>query len=261
MTHLFLTIPMWGIFIFTFVIILFAFEGGAFLGKKHRLTSEKEDRSPIGSIVAATLGLLAFLLAFTFNIAAIKFDERRELVLSEANAIGTTYLRAGYLADPYQTKIRSLLQEYVFIRLETIKTGKLLEGISKSEELQDALWLHAVAIAKENPDSVVVGLFINSLNEVIDIHAKRVNTGIHIRIPFIIWSALYFITLLAVGSLGYQFGLTRTRYVGITLLLILILSCVISLIIDLDRPQEGFIRVSQQSLIDLMDKFNRSKKV
>lgn len=259
MINLFLNIPLWGIFFITFLVVLISFEIGVLLGKKHRQVSEKEDRSPIGSIVAATLGLLAFLLAFTFGIAAARFDDRRELVLDEANAIGTTYLRAGYLANPYKSEIRSMLKNYVSIRLDAITFQQLEQGAKKSEELQDQLWNQAVAVAEQNPNSIVVGLFISSLNEVIDLHTKRVNVGMRFRIPLIVWSALYFITLLAMSSLGYQLGLTQTRYTGITLLLIITFSSVISLIADLDRPQEGFIRVSQQPLIDLMDKFSKGK--
>lgn len=256
---LFMNIPLWGIFIFTLLIVLVAFEGGVILGKKHRLSSEGEDRAPIGSIVAAALGLLAFLLAFTFGIAASKFDERRGLVVDEANAIGTTYLRAGYLVEPHQTQIKHLLKEYVSVRLNALKPEKLAQGLKKAEELQDQLWQQAVDVAEKNPNSVMVGLFIHSLNEVIDLHAKRVNIGIHIRIPIIIWGTLYFVTMLAIGSLGYQIGLTHTRYIGITLLLILTFSTVITLIVDLDRPQEGLVKVSQQSLIDLGNKFSQNR--
>lgn len=246
------------ILVFTFLLLFLAFEVGVFLGKKHRLVINQDDRAPIGSIVAATLGLLAFLLAFTFSIAASKFEDRRMLVIDEANAIGTTYLRAGYLSDPNQTEIKKLLKEYVSVRLEALKPDKISQGIKRSEELQDQLWLQAVALAEKNPNSVTVGLFIKSLNEVIDLHTKRVNIGVHFRLPIIIWCILYFVTILAMGSVGYQIGLFHARYMGITLLLILTFSSVIVLIADLDRPQEGFIKVSQQSLIDLMDKFNRS---
>ncbi len=246
------------VFVFTFIILFIAFEGGVFLGKKHRLISEGEDRTPISSIVAATLGLLAFLLAFTFGIAASKFDDRRMMVVDEANAIGTTFLRAGYLSDPHRGEVRKLLKEYVTVRLEALSSGGLEEGIKKSEELQDRLWQQAIAVAEKTPNSVVAGLFIHSLNEVIDLHAKRVNIGVRIRIPIIIWIALYFVTILAIGSVGYQIGLINASYVGISLLLILTFSSVIVLIVDLDRPQAGFIKVSQQSLIDLVDKFKES---
>lgn len=248
--------PLWGIFIITFFILLIAFESGVYLGKRHRLKAKDEDKSPINSIVAATLGLLAFLLAFTFGIAASKFDDRRALVVEEANAIGTTYLRAEYLQNPHRLEIKDLLKEYVFVRLEALNPGNLAPSIKRSEELQDLLWQQAVAVAEKNPDSVVVGLFIQSLNELIDLHAKRLNVGIRIRMPSIIWIALYFVTILAMGSVGYQIGLIHARYIGISMLLIMTFSSVIVLIVDLDRPQEGFIKVSQQSLVDLKDKFN-----
>lgn len=257
---LFTNLPLWGVFVFTFLSVLLAFEGGILLGKRHRPISEKEDRSPIGSIVAAMLGLLALLLAFAFSIAASKFDDRRALILDEANAIGTTYLRAGYLPQPYKTQIRSLLKEYTSIRIEALKPGMLAQGLKHSEELQEQLWQQAEIIAGENPHSFIVGMFIQSLNEVIDLHAKRVSIGIRIRIPLIIWGTLYLVTILAIGSLGYQFGITHTRYRGIVILLVATFSIVITLIADLDRPQEGFIKVSQQSLIDLQDKFNQTKQ-
>ena len=250
--------PLWTILLFTFIILFIVFESGLFLGKHHRQITDHDDRAPIGSIVAATLGLLAFLLAFTFGIAASKFDERRMLVVEEANAIGTTYLRAGYLPNPYQTEIRKLLKEYVAIRLDALKPGKLAHGIKQSEELQDQLWQQATAIAQKNPDSVMAGLFIKSLNEVIDLHTKRLSIGVYFRLPVIIWGILYFVTILAIASVGYQIGLFHARYLGITLLLILTFSSVIVLIVDLDRPQEGFIKVNQQSLIDLMDKLNKT---
>lgn len=256
-SELFQNISLFGFLILTFIVLFFAFEGGVILGKKHRLISEPKDKSPIGSIVAATLGLLAFLLAFTFGISASKFDDRRMLVIDEANAIRTTYLRAGYLSDPYRTEIRNLLKEYVLLRLEALKTGNIEQGVKESEDLQDRLWQQAVAVAEKYSNSEVVALFIESLNEVIEMHAKRINLGIYIRIPLIIWTALFFVTILAIGSVGYQIGLINAHYLGISLLLILTFSSVIVLIADLDRPQEGFIKVSQQSLIDLSNKFNR----
>lgn len=254
--QLFQHTPLWLMFLITCLVLFLAFEGGVFLGKRHRLVSGEEDRSPIGTIVAATLGLLAFILAFTFGIAATKFEDRRTLVVDEANAIGTTFLRAGYLPEASRNEIRNLLKEYVLVRLEAITPGHLEEGIKRSEDLQDRLWQQAVVVAEKSPDSVVVGLFIESLNELIDLHAKRVNVGLRIRIPVVIWLALYFVTILAIGCVGYQIGLIHARYLGITLLLILTFSSVIVLIVDLDRPQEGFIKVSQQSLIDLKDKFS-----
>ncbi len=167
----------------TVAVIHLAVEGGVRLGQYRRRRSEQEDRPPVGEMVAATLALLAFLLAFTFGLAASRFDVRRGLVIDEANAIGTTALRAGLLPEPHRSDVRRILREYVDVRVEAIQPGKLNRSIARSEELHARLWAHAVAVGEKNPGSIVVGLFIASLNEVIDLHAKRLALGVRNRIP------------------------------------------------------------------------------
>jgi hypothetical protein len=154
-------------------VVLLSIEGGHRLGTYRRRRSEQEDRPPVGEMVAATLALLAFLLAFTFGLAASRFDVRRGLVVEEANAIGTTYLRAALLPEPHRAEVRTLLRDYVDVRLEAVEPGKLDRSIARSKELHARLWDHATAAGRENPASIVVGLFIGSLNEVIDLHTKR----------------------------------------------------------------------------------------
>ncbi|CUI17954.1 hypothetical protein PNK_2358 [Candidatus Protochlamydia naegleriophila] len=256
---LFAHIPLWGIFLFTIGLTWLAFEIGFRLGlyKKRRSPNLKE--APLNSAVAATLGLFAFILAFTFNMAANRFDERRNLVLEESNAIGTTYLRTGYLPEPQAEKIRQLLREYVSIRLEAVLSGSSLAGIETSEHLQDAMWDQAEQIARDSPDSIIAGLFIQSLNEVIDIHSKRVMKGLRSHIPEVIWDAIYCVAFLAMAAMGYQSGLSGQHLITLHSTLILTFSIVMALIGDLDRPQEGLLRVSQQSMIDLYKKIKREK--
>lgn len=153
-------LPLWGIFLVTVAVILLSIEGGFRLGAYRRRRSEGEDKPPVGEMVAATLALLAFILAFTFGLAGSWFDVRRRLVIDEANAIGTTYLRAGMLPEPHRSGVRNLLREYVNVRLEAVKPGKLSQGIRRSEQLHARLWSHAVAVGEKNPRSIVVGLFI-----------------------------------------------------------------------------------------------------
>ena len=106
-------IPLWVLFGGTVAIVLLLIEGGYRLGRYRRRHCEDEKEAPVGAIVAATLGLLGFVLAFTFGLAASRFDTRRQIVVEEANAIGTTYLCAGLLPDGRDEKIRKLLGEYV----------------------------------------------------------------------------------------------------------------------------------------------------
>ena len=102
-------LPIWGVFLATAMVVLLAIEGGFRLGQYRRRRSELEDRPPVGEMVAATLALLAFMLAFTFGLAASRFDVRRGLVIDEANAIGTTSSRGRLLPGPPRTEVRTVI--------------------------------------------------------------------------------------------------------------------------------------------------------
>ena len=108
-----------------------------------------------------------------------------------------------------------------------------------------------MALGETHPTSIVVGLFIQSLNEVIDLHAKRVTAGLRNRIPGAIWVALFVVAGLSLAAMGYHAGLVATSRSLVVLAVALTFSAVIGLIADLDRPQEGGLQVSQQALLDL----------
>jgi len=248
-------LPLWGLFIFILLVVLLSVECGYRLGKYRRSRSEQEKDAPVGTMVGATLGLLAFILAFTFGLAAARFDTRRQVLLDEANAIGTTYLRAGILPERRE-EIRAFLRDYVGARLEAIRSGNIAEGMRQSENIQHQLWSQAVAIGEKNPNSIVVGLFIQSLNEMIDLHAKRVQAGLRSRIPGPIWVALFAVAALSLATMGYHAGLVGTRRSLAVLAVAFTFSVVIELIADLDRPQEGVLRVSQRALLDVQQSMN-----
>ena len=123
---------------------------------------------------------------------------------------------------------------------------RALSGLLRSSGLH-----RGRAAGEQSPNSIVVGLFIESLNEVIDLHAKRVTLGLRNRIPGIIWATLYFVAILGMAVLGYHSGLAAPRRSLAILPLIFTFSAVMRLIADLDRPREGYLRVSQQAMIDL----------
>jgi len=248
-------LPLWGVFIVILVVVLLSVECGYRLGRYRRSRSEQEKEAPVGTMVGATLGLLAFILAFTFGLAAARFDARRQVLLDEANAIGTTYLRAGILPERGE-QIRTLLRGYVAARLEAVQSGKIAEGIGRSESIQQQLWSQAEAVGGKNPNSIVVGLFVQSLNEVIDLHAKRVQAGVRSRIPGAIWLGLFAVAALSLAAMGYQAGLARTRRSLAVFAVAITFSVVIELIADLDRPQQGVLRVSQHALLDLQRSMN-----
>ena len=249
-TELLDLLPLWSILPLTVAIALLSVELGYRLARYRLKHSQEEKESPVGGMVGGTLGLLAFMLAFTFGLAGSRFEDRRQVLLSEANAIGTTYLRAAMLPEPMRTESQNLLREYVDVRLEAIQPGKLDQALKKSEELHVRLWSQAVA-ATEKDRSDITGLFVASLNEVIDLHATRVMAGLRSRVPGVIWIVLYVLAILAMVMMGYHSGLAHSRRSIAVIALIIGFSSVLYLIADLDRPGQGSLRVSQQSMIDL----------
>ena len=246
-------LPLWALYLITAAIVLLATELGWRLGNYVRQRPRHEKDAPVGAVVGATLGLLAFLLAFTFGMAASRYDTRKQLVLEEANAIGTAYLRAEMLPEPQRSDIRNLLREYAGLRVQGVSALMKQEGMAQSSLLYDRLWADAVVVAEKDSGSEIVALFVESLNEVIDLDETRITAGRN-RIPDTIWLALYFVTVLSMAAMGYQFGLTGERSWAVTILLVMVFTAVILLIADLDRPQTGLIQVSQQPMIDLINR-------
>src|SRR5262249_37709393 len=149
---------------------------------RRKQRAKEKTEAPVAPTVAAALGLLAFMLAFTFGMAASRFEERRQTVLAESNAINSTYLRAGMLQEPMASNSRKLLREYVDVRLAGTDPDKTAQSITQSEDLQHRLWLEAEAAAQKER-SAMTSLFIQSLNDVINLHAKRLMAGLRSRVP------------------------------------------------------------------------------
>jgi hypothetical protein len=195
------------------------------------------------------------MLAFTFGIAAERYQTRKQLLLDEVNAIGTTYLRARLLLEPHRSEVQKLLREYVDIRVHLAKKTRerqleeFKKILSRSEVLQNQLWSHAVALAEAERSSEIDALFISSLNEVINFHNSRV-TVMQYHIPTVIWYVLFFITILSMATVGYQAGLSGQSSIKTGVVLALTFSSVIFLITDLDRVT-GNLRVNQQPMFDL----------
>jgi hypothetical protein len=244
-------VPLWGQFALTLGLVLLSIEGGFEIGVRRAARREPENPSSAGAMANASLALLAFLLAFTFGFAASRLETRRTILLDEVNAIGTTFLRAGALPDADAAQARAWLRAYVDGRLEAVRSGELEVGIREWEQLQKRMWESAVALARANPTSISVGLYMQALNEMIDLHTKRLNESVRVRISLTIWAALYVVTVIAMLEMGYQTGLSGRRRPLSVPAFALAFAVVIYLIADLDRPQAGLIRVSQQPLVEL----------
>lgn len=245
-------IPLAVLFLAFVAFLYLALEGGFRLGRWRHAKITDEKAQPVGAMVASILGLVALVLGFTFALAGSRFDARRMAVLEEANAIGTTNLRARLLPEPERSEVARLLREYVQVRIDATQEGRTEAAIAQSEVLHELLWQQATAAA-EKDKSVITGVFIQSLNDVIDLHAKRVLIGLRSRIPLVLWAGLFGLSMLGMAAVGYQAALSDTRRSPAMLSLVVAFSVVLLLIADLDRGQEGLLRISQQSLLDLQN--------
>ena len=251
---LFASIPLWGVFVATLLVVLLSVEGG-YLWARHKHRAEVEKEAPVGAMVGAMLGLLAFILAFTFGMAADRYHDRKMALLDEANAIRRTYLQARMISEPHRTEVRKILRNYVEERLQWAGVEKVKAG--PSNDLLDQLWTQATVVGAQNPGGVDV--FLGSVGEVSDLHAKRVMVRERSQIPGTFWAALYVIAILSLATMGYHGGVAGTNRSPVTIAVAIAFSAVILLIADLDRPGEGLINVSQQAMIDVRDWMARSK--
>jgi hypothetical protein len=222
-------------------------------------TSANADEERHEQIVAARTGieiLLSLLLGFTLPMSLPNYDLRKHLVIEEANAIGTTNLRAQMLPEPARGKILGLLREYVDARMEFSKAGprvgELQACLAHAKQLQNEIWRQSVAAAQQS-NSPLTSTFVQALNESIDLSEKRL-AALEMRIPRVIWWMLALISLLTCLLVGYSM---RRRFLLVMLVSPLMIAIVMGLIADLDSPRSGLIRVSQQSMerlqMDLKD--------
>jgi len=238
------------IFLISLVVILAATELGRWLGAR----AGDRGGDQVLTLEGAVLGLLALMIAFTFAMALSRFEGRRDAVLNEANAIGTTALRARLLPAPQSTETLKLLREYVQVRLDITQRvpspAEFDAAVARSSQIQEALWQQAMAVAAKDNGVVPTGLFIQTLNEMIDNHEKRL-TALRNRVPNVVLLALYGVATVAGAFSGYAGGLgTRSSRLP-AYVMILLICAVILLIQDLDRPSTGFITTSQQPMIDV----------
>ena len=244
-------IPIWIAFLLTAGYCVLLFEIGFRTGRQlRRRNPDAEVGGATGGVTAGLLGLLAFMLAITIGIASNQHHARMQLVETEANAIGTAYLRAGFLGEPDAAVARDLLREYVDVRLAGLDPERREDAIRRSEDIHNQLWSIVERQAGENPNSVMLGRFVDAVNEVIDVHSMRLIEDLS-HIPGLMWLVFYATAALSFFTLGLVSSADGKRNPIAVLLFALAVAAVLALIVDLDRSQEGVVNVSQKALLDL----------
>jgi hypothetical protein len=241
------------VFGFLIVTLLTAAELGFQSGIGLSGHSDAKSRDLSGSLQASILGLLALLLGFTFSMAVNRYDLRRDLVVEEANSIGTTYLRASFLPSNVQDQIKGMLVDYVRNRIDFYEAGrsmdKVIETERKAHEIHQEIWRLAVK-AGVSLNTPLTAIFVNSLNDTIDLDSKRL-AAMRNHVPAAVWLLLVLVGFCGVGVTGYQVGLSGKRMWFNQALFPLLIAGVITILVDLDSPRPGLVGISQQSLMDL----------
>jgi hypothetical protein len=245
--------PMWLLTLATFVALSLAYALGNWFRRRRKRAkpAEAEDDGADydGYIVSGAVGLLALLLGFTFGLAVDRFDTRRGLVVAESNAIGTTYLRAQTFAEPYRSELSRLLTQYVDVRLTLARSTDLKQMkalLAESDALHASMWTATVAaIAPQRDD--VASSFMDSMNETIDDAAARKAARLA-HVPQRVFAVLFGYMLITSGILGFVVGEMR-RVTAATLLALTTVSYM--MIVDIDSPNRGGVRESQEAMSDL----------
>lgn len=253
--RLFEILPLWIIYLGIVLLIIGAIRSGIYVAKRRQKRFGKEEDAPINTIVGATLGLLAFILAFTFGMTTSRYDARKHFLLDEVNAIHTAWLRAGLIPEPHRTEVKELLNGYVDLRIQLANREiTLAAAIGGSEMIQQQIWDHTIALIDlDHRNGSIVTLFTNSVNHLFEIQTKRISVALIDRIPGLIWTALFVLIVLAMFEVGFLIGrMERTNWLLI-LALSMAFSAVILIIVDLDTSK-GSINVNQQAMFDLKEK-------
>jgi hypothetical protein len=234
------------------------------LGLKAQNRASESYRQHIDQVQTSLLGILALLLAFTFSIALQRFDSRSEAVVDEANAIGTTYLRAQLLPTSVRDRVQLSLRNYLNLRVKASTTpldnpAARAAFILKANQTLNTLWDFAIQAAKEDARPVTSGLFIQSLNELIDSFGRRSAT-IDRHVPEAVLFLLCIAFIVTGSVIGFTVGITNHRPSFVSYIMIGLIVLLVFIIIDLDHPRRGLIQVSQNSLIELLSSINAEHK-
>lgn len=240
-------------------LLLLAAELGYRMGNRSRMRraarvaagEQAAEKDSVGFVTAGMLGLLAFLLGVSLSMAQSRYDQRRDVVRDEANAIGTVWLRTGFLAEPKAAEMQQVLRDYAGLRLAALgdaaRSRAFVQDTNQANALQSRLWAIAQEAALERPDAARVAL-VSALNDMIDLSlsSRRAFTD---QVPVGVLRMLLWATIISVGVVGFNFGLGGYRQPVVTTLLLVFWSSGLVLIVDMNDPLRGAVRVDPAPMV------------
>ena len=260
-------LPLWAIGLVLVLISVLALECGAWVARRQlsgqpAAADGSKDTSDVqGYVVGAIFGLLAFLVGLTFSIALDRYDSRRGLVAQEATAISTAYLRADLFDEPVRSQLRQTMREYA--RTRVVPDGLDRDEIDKREEgsevLRSKLWQQTHEAVMPVRETELASYFIEAMNNMLDVGTERSLAG-RAHIPAQIVDMQFIYLVVAAGVLGYLLGAERSRRRYASSLLIVLFVLAFVMILDVDQPRAGSIKVSQRGLEQLVAQIDADAK-
>jgi hypothetical protein len=229
-----------------FVSMVACLEVGYRVGRR-KVEEHPTAHDGIGTIEAAIFALLGLLLGFSFSGATARFDARRQLIIAEANAIGTAYLRLDELPAPDQPEMRQLFHEYVDARLDAYARipdmRAFYQGVAQAGKLQHQIWVRAIAASRNDPTQNTARLLLPALNEMTDVTKDR-TIAINSHLPWLVFCLLVWVALSSCVVAGYAMAKRRKRSWLHMLLYAACIAITVYTVTDLDYPRSGLIRLS-----------------
>jgi hypothetical protein len=245
--------PIWAIYLGGVALLVLIAEIGYRTGIWMRERNPNMEKNRVtNSLVGGLMALMAFVMALTIGTVINQHSGRKTMVVTEVNVIRTAFLRAGFLDEPDRISTRELLQEYAEVRLRGAENPEQLEyAITRSEEIHDQLWPIVEENVLQGKESDTMALFVDAINEMINIHTLRV-TAHHRRLPSTYGVLLMMATFVSFLMIGIASSADKRRAYTPIILYALAFMAVFLIVVDLDRPVEGSVTVSQQAMRDLV---------
>ena len=246
-------LPIWAFFVGMVIVVLAASEIGFHIGIRlqDRGSNPGESRMT-SSVVGGMLGLVAFLMAFSIGITISNHSERKNMVITEANAIGVAWLRAGFLEETDSKLLRKMLREYAEVRIAAANLEiEMPAVIARSEQIHEDMWIIIERSVRQGNDTDIMTSLVEAVNDLIKTHSIRINAA-HKRLPSILGMVLIMSTILSFLLVGVASSADRKRDTPAIFLFAIVFTSVLMIMVDLDRPQEGTLTVSQAAMTDVL---------
>jgi hypothetical protein len=237
-------------------LMLVACEGGFWLGRWSASRAHPKALDNAMSWEGAVLGLAALLIGFTFAMAVTRFDNRKQVLVAEANAIETTFHRTELLDDDVGEPVRVLIRRYVDVRIAVFDVSTDPQHAAalerESAKIQEQIWARLVRAGRADPHSITTGLVLQSATDMFERAAER-RSGREIPVPPTVFLVVILVSAFAVASIGYPLGLTSARMSFGMLVIPLLVAGVIMLVVDIAHPSLGVVQVPDLPMLRLRD--------